>query len=278
MMNTERKDAICSGNHQTQPRARAFTLIELLVVIAIIALLIGILLPALGRARETAKNMLCQNNLRQLGVAIQMYLDDQRNPAFLDLYPFENTIFRDPDELEVNPLTGNHDFRAQRWNAMRLLEPYLGGQVQETFICPSARGAASVLDERTRQQMQFGGQIQVLDYDEDGIEEYSEYWFNDSHVDIEPPIDPYVGVSGQKMRWIKHPAEVVFAMDAVDWIPRHRSREDFDDIGLSTSGASNMLRGDLRVQQKSEAEYILGADKYDSIPWFINWGHFYPDN
>ena len=57
-------------------KKRAFTLIELLFVIAIIGILIAILSPVMGRAREKARQTRCLSNLRQLGVAIYLYLDD----------------------------------------------------------------------------------------------------------------------------------------------------------------------------------------------------------
>jgi prepilin-type N-terminal cleavage/methylation domain-containing protein len=60
----------------TNQNGRGFTLIELLVVISIIALLIGLLLPAIGKARKSARVVLCSSNMRQIGVGLQNYAAD----------------------------------------------------------------------------------------------------------------------------------------------------------------------------------------------------------
>ena len=64
--------------------ARAFTLIELLVVIAVIAALAALTLPALVRSRSAARASVCTSNLRQIGLATQLYWDDHAGIAFVE--------------------------------------------------------------------------------------------------------------------------------------------------------------------------------------------------
>jgi prepilin-type N-terminal cleavage/methylation domain-containing protein/prepilin-type processing-associated H-X9-DG protein len=87
-----------------------FTLVELLVVIAIIALLAALLLPALARGRAAAKSTVCKSNLRQLGVALSMYLGDYRK------YPGPK-----PYWYEV----GNDPFNPTWFDSGTWLNPYL---------------------------------------------------------------------------------------------------------------------------------------------------------
>lgn len=100
---------------------KGFTLVELLVVISVIALLMGILMPALGKARNVAKRTACQSNLRQIGVAFRAYLDDNSDifpPACA--FPWNITDANDP--LYKPPIT--------KFLGLSLKEP-------KVFICPA---------------------------------------------------------------------------------------------------------------------------------------------
>lgn len=126
-------------------RKSGFTLIELLVVIAIIALLLGILLPSLGRAREQARKIACLSNMRQMGVAVSAYLldSDYRLPPsschcedpnehwlfILSRYTHEQLLFQCPsdkgnDFVDWNkPIKDQKDARYSSFAVNALLDP-----------------------------------------------------------------------------------------------------------------------------------------------------------
>ena len=97
-------------------KQHGFTLVELLVVISIIALLLGMLLPSLGRAREIAREVLCRGNLRQVHLAARAYAENDR----FGRYPLEAT--------EHNP----HRALLEKLNA------YRDDGLLKTFYCPEA--------------------------------------------------------------------------------------------------------------------------------------------
>jgi prepilin-type N-terminal cleavage/methylation domain-containing protein/prepilin-type processing-associated H-X9-DG protein len=104
----------------------AFTLIELLVVIAIITMLIAILLPAVQKVREAANRVQCQNNLKQMGLALQNYLNNQESfPPGFAFVPHDSTGI--PPFLDTAP----------GWGWASYLLPYLEQESLAKMMDPS---------------------------------------------------------------------------------------------------------------------------------------------
>jgi prepilin-type N-terminal cleavage/methylation domain-containing protein len=264
----------CSLSSRRNPTG--FTLIELLVVIAIIALLISILLPSLGKARKATWDVICQSNIRQLGIAMQTYLDEQGTDP---RYP----------QIRVPPTDSGLYFQV---GMVKALQPALGNAGNKPFDCPAAKGLSSVRNPDNIRLLNGAGTVYTLPVQPDSapsdfptidpsgaqpVDQYTEFWFNDSYApntsrDASSAFKFPYGVSGQKVRLVRNPDSLVLVTDALDQYPRHGSKSQ---RGFENTGKNHFLFGDFRVQALEYVEYQERPDKYGAPAPFYNWGHLY---
>lgn len=214
---------------RTNRRVSAFTLIELLVVISIIALLMSVMMPALGRARNLAKTLKCKSNQRQFGIAFNLYAEDYEGklPACED------------DFVNGSPQT--------HW--LKSIAPYMEAQVWtsesneepgEIYRCPSVK------------------KRDIINWD-------IHYGMNEHMGFLDWRMNPQDGWTEKPTRLsqIKDASEKLLVVDSKDATRQINDRTEgylphYEDIDFERhNGKTNTLFADMHVGQLADAPIPL---------------------
>jgi prepilin-type N-terminal cleavage/methylation domain-containing protein/prepilin-type processing-associated H-X9-DG protein len=205
-------------------RRNAFTLVELLVVIAIIAALIALLLPALNRARETANQIKCASNLRQMGLSMLQYANEHKQ-AVMPFNPF----------AAPTPANGHYSADANSYYGNGIYPPdssvwgmiYYGGYIKSRFVtrCPrdkvvaNGQGHQGAFSPWNNSVQEWGMCGYAYNYMGLGSN-YGEVGFvppGPKGWVAQPTWSPFVHEwVGLKLHHIKKPAETYWMMDGSD--------------------------------------------------------------
>ena len=277
-------------------KRRGFTLIELLVVIAIIALLLAVIMPALGKAKEAAQRIICRNNLRQQSIGIILYSND--NDSYVP----------------------HNDMEGWLWDmtfmATKQLSEYAGFDDNKTFFCPANR-IKKATDARYWQFSYLGATgpypNEVPLRDETGLNLNSYYrvlpfiyMFDKGDYDRTTnrwtSYLPDTLETGEKATWIKKLSDVksagsrIMAMDAIisnasgtkfsglleggiNWVSggtltddtNHLSRQTVDTTGNQKPSGANSAYADGHADWRSAGNYI-GPGEFENIKHRVSWG------
>ncbi len=230
-----------NGDNRLRPSGRfrnhdGFTLIELLVVIAVIAILASLLLPALAGAKEDGKMIKCINNLRQIGIGMQTFYDENDDSFYI---PPGGADIPNHGQWTANPRSSimlAPDHGLAYWGVAYY--PNIG-QAMEVFRCPSAR----TVDE----------------WREDGLSYPSEFWLNSTYGINQFLVKPFnPAVKGPlRVNSFSNPSSMIVAQDSAE----QKMEGDTDSIGLFP-GRSEILTQWTRG---------LGPSHYNNYPFQLEW-------
>lgn len=131
---------------------RAFTLVDVLVTLAVVAVLIGLMMPSLGRVRELSRQVVCRSNLRQIGLGLALYANASKDQLPYSIYvdprqERENQIAYAPDRTMTLRLSRSTEhITGHNWDGLGLLYQTEVLPSQQIFYCPSHHGSHSFDD------------------------------------------------------------------------------------------------------------------------------------